>query len=232
MAAKVDPYEVLGVSRDAGPEEIRLAYRKAVLKYHPDSRPGEPAEAARRFRELTEAYQTVLRSAQPAPQVDGNGGERQKFTPEDLGRLELWWDFVPPAGAESASERRWRHRPGARKVSYATVNERLIFVCFWALAIAVAVVAACFTIDLLLIGRRPRELHTLDILIVIAVTLGTYAAAVAATLFGLILTRKIVWRIIQLGFRGRRSLPPTPKGELPRTSTGRELPSGYSSSSS
>lgn len=58
MAGKRDYYEVLGVPRDASPEEIRKAYRRLARKYHPDANPGDP-EAAERFKELQEAYEVL-----------------------------------------------------------------------------------------------------------------------------------------------------------------------------
>ena len=63
MAGEPDPYEILGISRGAGPEQIRQAYRRAALRCHPDNCRDDPAEAVARFRELTGAYRTALRLA-------------------------------------------------------------------------------------------------------------------------------------------------------------------------
>jgi len=53
-----DYYETLGISRNATPEEIKTAYRRLALKYHPDKNPGNQA-AEERFKLLSEAYQVL-----------------------------------------------------------------------------------------------------------------------------------------------------------------------------
>jgi len=58
VAAKKDFYSVLGVSRTASAEEIKKAYRKLAMKYHPDKNPGDK-KAEEHFKELTEAYETL-----------------------------------------------------------------------------------------------------------------------------------------------------------------------------
>ncbi|MEZ4410816.1 MAG: molecular chaperone DnaJ [Polyangiales bacterium] len=58
MAATADYYDLLGVSRGASPEDIKQAYRKLALKYHPDRNPGDAAAEAR-FKEVSEAYHTL-----------------------------------------------------------------------------------------------------------------------------------------------------------------------------
>jgi molecular chaperone DnaJ len=54
-----DYYEVLGVSRTCSVEEIKGAYRKAALKWHPDRNPANKQEAEEKFRESTEAYSVL-----------------------------------------------------------------------------------------------------------------------------------------------------------------------------
>ncbi len=56
--AKRDYYEVLGVERGASAEEIKKAYRKAAIKYHPDKNPGDK-EAEEKFKEAAEAYDVL-----------------------------------------------------------------------------------------------------------------------------------------------------------------------------
>lgn len=58
MAEKRDYYEVLGVTKSATPEEIKKAYRKTALKYHPDKNPGDKA-AEEKFKEAAEAYDVL-----------------------------------------------------------------------------------------------------------------------------------------------------------------------------
>src|SRR6195952_4790894 len=55
---KRDYYEVLGVKRDAAPEDVKKAYRQLALKNHPDKNPGD-AEAEKRFKEGAEAYEVL-----------------------------------------------------------------------------------------------------------------------------------------------------------------------------
>ena len=58
MADKKNYYDILGVDKKATPEEIKSAYRKLAMKYHPDRNQGN-AEAAEKFKEINEAHETL-----------------------------------------------------------------------------------------------------------------------------------------------------------------------------
>ena len=79
-----DYYNVLGVEKNAGDDEIKKAYRKLAMKYHPDRNPNKK-EAEERFKEINEAY-AVLSDKDKRKQYDtfGKEGFHQRFTQEDI----------------------------------------------------------------------------------------------------------------------------------------------------
>ena len=91
MAGKRDYYEVLGIGRTAQHEEVRKAYRKLAMQYHPDRNPDDKV-AEERFKELSEAYE-VLSDAEKRRRYDqfGHEGMRSAFGP---GGFEFSRDFT------------------------------------------------------------------------------------------------------------------------------------------
>jgi molecular chaperone DnaJ len=85
MAEKRDYYEVLGASRTASKDQIKDAYRKLAMQYHPDRNKAPDAEE--RFKEISEAY-AVLSDDEKRRQYDtlGHAGFDQRYTREDIFR--------------------------------------------------------------------------------------------------------------------------------------------------
>ncbi|HLH68091.1 MAG TPA: DnaJ C-terminal domain-containing protein [Candidatus Dormibacteraeota bacterium] len=72
-----DYYEVLGVPRTADEQQIKAAFRRLAMRYHPDRNPGDPS-AAERFKEINEAY-AVLSDPEKRRQYDRFGPDWQRF---------------------------------------------------------------------------------------------------------------------------------------------------------
>ena len=86
MAEKRDYYEVLGVAKSASADEIKSAYRKLAMKYHPDRNP-DNADAKEKFTEISEAYE-VLSNPEKRQRYDQFGHQGVNFGPGgfDFGR--------------------------------------------------------------------------------------------------------------------------------------------------
>ena len=85
MAAK-DYYKTLGVSKTASQEEIKKAFKKLAVKYHPDKNPGDK-KAEEHFKDVNEAY-AVLSDEKKRRQYDqfGDSGFHQRYSQEDIFR--------------------------------------------------------------------------------------------------------------------------------------------------
>ena len=84
--AETDYYQILGVSKTASEEELKKAYRKLAMKYHPDKTKGDKASEDK-FKQISEAY-AVLSDKEKRQQYDtfGTAGFQQKYTQEDIFR--------------------------------------------------------------------------------------------------------------------------------------------------
>ncbi|HPS91842.1 MAG TPA: DnaJ domain-containing protein, partial [Methanothrix sp.] len=93
MPDKKDYYETLGVSRDAKEQEIKDAYAKLVMKYHPDR--SEEPDAEVKFKELSEAY-AVLSDPEKRAKYDqfGHAGINSQYSQEDLFRGANFEDLL------------------------------------------------------------------------------------------------------------------------------------------
>jgi DnaJ-class molecular chaperone len=78
MATKTDYYDILGVSKGASADEIKKAYRKQALEWHPDRHKDDKEAAEKRFKEINEAYQ-ILSNPQKKTAYDNYGHDA--FTP-------------------------------------------------------------------------------------------------------------------------------------------------------
>lgn len=118
MASKRDYYEVLGVERSASPSEMKSAYRRLAVRYHPDKNSGD-AGAEAKFKEAAEAY-AVLSDVQKRQRYDrfghqgvsGGGG----FDPDTFGDFsDILGDFFGTGFGDLFGGRRTgrRDRPGA-----------------------------------------------------------------------------------------------------------------------
>ena len=116
--AKRDYYEVLGVSRDVTPEELKKAYRQLAIKYHPDKNPDNEA-AADTFKEITEAYQ-VLSDREKRAQYDqfGHNAPNMDFGGAAHVDISSMTDFFESifgsvfGGGAVRTRRRRRGKPG------------------------------------------------------------------------------------------------------------------------
>ena len=111
--SKRDYYEVLGVPRSAGDDEIKKAYRKLAMKYHPDRNQGEAAKAAEeKFKEVKEAYEMLSTPEKKAAYdqyghagVDPNMGGAGGFGGGGFGGFENFGDIFGDLFGQARSAR-------------------------------------------------------------------------------------------------------------------------------
>ena len=105
MPEKKDYYEVLGVPKDSSEKDLKGAYRKLAMKYHPDR--SEEPDAEEKFKELSEAY-AVLSDPEKRQKYDqfGHAGINSQYSQEDLFRGVNFEDLL---------RRLWRGRRKRRR---------------------------------------------------------------------------------------------------------------------
>ena len=124
--AKKDYYETLGISKDASQEDIKKAFRKLALKYHPDANPNNKVEAEKKFKEIGEAY-AILSDPEKRARYDqfgsadaadtGAGFDFRNFYGEgmdDLGSFsDIFESFFGGGGGSRRTYQRNRAKKGA-----------------------------------------------------------------------------------------------------------------------
>src|SRR5690348_7370230 len=142
--AKRDYYEVLGVEKGTAVEEIKKAYRKLAVQYHPDKNPGDKA-AEEKFKELSEAYE-VLSDGKKRQMYDqfghaanagaaggqgfgGFGGFEQGFGGANINDIfgDIFGDLFGAGGAGGARGRGGARRRGGRPGADLRTNVDITF---------------------------------------------------------------------------------------------------------
>ena len=200
MRGAVTPYEILGISPEASLEEIRQAYRRGALRYHPDNFHRSPIEAEEKFRRLAKAYKAALRAHLPKyKDIDGS----KPCSPADFARMDTRWHacrggdrYIPGnAGAWPMNHNTTKGR------SVPTLDENRVFVLAWAFATILGVIVMFSTAPLGLLGNVHGEMEFADVLATEAMALFIVAALIAGAIYGIVLTRKTIWLTLQLGVR-------------------------------
>ena len=123
-----DYYDLLGVSRTASDDDIKKAYRKVAMKYHPDKNPGDQ-EAEKKFKEITAAYDVLKdpqkRAAYDRYGVDGMNGHGGGFSSSGFdfqgvnkcGRIILRFSNARRQRAASIRGASWRAAAHVAKIA-------------------------------------------------------------------------------------------------------------------
>ena len=189
-----DPYQVLGVLPSASIEEVRSAYRQAVLRCHPDTHPENREDAVRHFREATAAYRAILcRAPSPAHTVE-NMIDQRVYAPQDF--AVMLDDYLRVSQTEA-----WQGPTRPHRLDMPSRDENACFAGGVALSVVLALVVMSAVA-----AWGVKTVPTGSTLWALAIAgLGLYAAMVVGCIFLVRATRRIVYLVTRRGFR--RALP-------------------------
>jgi hypothetical protein len=206
------PHETLGISPTASLKEIKQAYHKGALRYHPDNFPESPVIAEKKFRELARAYKAALRAHIPEHEEDDG---TRPFSPADFARIDTQWHRDRANEHYAHSEvSRWTPENSEKSRSVATVDENRIFVLAWAAATILGVSVVISAVLGGLVGNLDDGMDISDILAGELTAIVVVALAIAGAVYGIILTRKTILLTLQLGVRLLPFLPKSRKRKL------------------
>lgn len=196
----MNPYQVLGIPGDADLEEVRYAFRKAALKYHPDCYQGDPVEGARRFQEINDAYHRILRRFGQSTWRGPDASSVRVRRPVYRGRRRgNGWSLERVSLS-------WAERMLTRRRTQATVHETAWFVFSWsgAVVLSVALAIGMVTWDL---PERAGLAMGEDVVLVVLLAMSSYMLLVLLILLAIRITRRAAVWTIRWGIRAWRALP-------------------------
>ena len=117
-----DYYRLLGVSKTASQTEIKKAYRKLAVKYHPDKNPGDKA-AEDKFKEISEAY-NVLNNVDKRKKYDELGANWQQFSQNGNGGYSYNQSGHPSSGGDAFAGQGWDDLFGGRSGHFSDFFEQ------------------------------------------------------------------------------------------------------------
>ena len=222
----VDHYKVLGVSRDADMEQVKLAYRKAALACHPDNNDGDSEEAERKLRALIEAYKAIAKDLNPGAWKPVTN-EGRTLSPQDFARdgYSVTWQPTLEGGEDSEeADAAESHAPRAK--ARTERNELRILLIFWGVAVFLGIVVG---LGVALYRDRtagPEGVGSGDLMLSVLFGELIYIAVAVAAIVLIVLTRKVVkftlyliqekWKLLPGPSSGNRELPGPSGRELPR----------------
>lgn len=212
MQGWMNPYEVLGTTRAASLADVREAYHAAVMRCHPDRRPGDPSAVAV-FERIVEAYHTILRwrgadaAADPAEPAEPAA---------PVSASELAARDAVYGGAWTHVESSLPLGPTGRRICRPTRNEPVLFLAIWLVAILAGLGVEWILADRL--PQNPRDGGTALAAqtALVAAPLVVYVGILALAVTVPVMSRKVVYLAVRFSLGLRKALPGPRTTPLPR----------------